>query len=177
MDSISYKMDRPDALFINGEHYLIDRSPLKYVDNGLDYTYREIYREDKTPKIIEIDGPSFDGREGRFLEDYYSYWLIKDNKLYLDSLRYIYVCCEKYSDHKVLCAEMEKFTGCKFDDSGKMFASWVTGEIYAKRVNTTPRSNDYYKEEKNFEIWLYAPLTKLIFKNGVLVAREIVTTE
>lgn len=175
-----------DMFFMDGQRYLLDRSPLAAFDG-----YEKIY---KAPGTIIAMRP-FD--VVRAEKDYMAFWAVCDGSLYLFDADYDrkrwneqIQWGETPRKKEDLLATVERTTGRKFRKNRKIAgcvpdgfsatadkaipARWVTGTLYAKRPfmtdpNTWPKAD-------SAKAWIQAPFLELTFEKGKLVATEIRTT-
>ena len=78
--------------------------------------------------------------------------------------------CTPYTYEEVK-TKMEEFTGSKFDNDNRMFASWFSGSLYI--MQPFPIGGLSYEEYKAAQIeWGLKHLRKLTLKNGKLLSAE-----
>lgn len=184
-------------LYINGEKFLISKSPLSEYGNIL---------------FNDMLGPSA-GLSFAYVWGDYSHtggqidydWTLMDGKLYMTNIHHAlpYIASPTARDaernaklyHWVIYSEdtiynrIERLTGCEFTQTqvNNEPESWTsdlqvelplsnfTGVLYAKRANTAPRpkKTDGKVEEDfpEYVKWYKEPIYKLIFENGVLITK------
>lgn len=168
--------DDTDALTIDNQRYLINKSPLNTFTG-----YKDIYPEIPKSEInFDIATDTYD-----YNMNYKPHWQIRGDSLMLTGISLntdgeftadkqcnIQLREERYK-------RMEKLVNKKFDkmsvpkedkqflsqkdSSGSMFASWVSGVYYIKPVNDT---------HLTLESWSNEPMLKLTLKDGKIVKSE-----
>ena len=175
-----------DVLFMDGQRYLLDRSPLAAFDG-----YEKIY---EAPGTVIAMRPIDVVRAGK---DYMAFWAVCDGSLCLfdadydrnrwnEPLRW----GETPRKKEDLLAAVERTAGRKFRRNRKIAgclpdefssiatkaipARWVTGTLYAKRPFTT--SPDTWPDPDSAKVWMQEPFLALTFEKGKLIAAETRTT-
>lgn len=165
-----------DAIMIDTIIYMLDRSPLVCLPNGkeLDSAFSDLYEN------YDIHEPYWGRRLPSKSFCGGCNWRIIEGKLFLEQI-FAFTPFTAEPDVEDVKMRLEKFTKCRFDAvTGTMFASWVSGELYAKIPNTILHpelrscDNPKYMEinEKRFLEWIEEPIYRLIFVNGELVSFE-----
>ena len=132
-----------DKLFIDGKEYWVSDNMLGLYGNAL-FMYQYLYGGSPTPIYAGIASP------------YGCSWLLDGKKLYMTSINAQYYA-DKYTPDEIK-KRMERFTESKFNKEERMFARFITGDIYVCAKNTiSPRS-----------------IYRLRFKKGKLVSKKIV---
>lgn len=132
-----------DKLFIQGNEYWVSDNLLGLYENAL-FIYQYLYGGSSTPIYAGIASP------------YGCSWVIDGKKLYMTSINAQYYANEYTPDE--IKQRMERFTESLFDKKGRMFARFITGDIYVSAKNSiSPRS-----------------IYRLSFKKGKLVSKKIV---
>lgn len=132
-----------DKLFIDGKEYWGSDNLLGLYENAL-FMYQYLYGSSPTPIYAGIASP------------YGCSWVLDGKKLYMTSVNAQYYANEYTLDE--IKMRMERFTESRFDKEGRMFARFITGDIYVCAKNSiSPRS-----------------IYRLSFKKGKLVSKKIV---
>ena len=147
-----------DQLYMNGQSYAMDRSPLSDFPR-----YQDIFRPDTV--LTVHPGPKFD-------KYYIVQWRLHHDSIYLQAVDYdrrIAITTKKTS---VLYPLIEKLTGRTFDASGRIFADWVNGCYRVKLPDTPipPQEMPPLKNESRH--WSMRQYVELTFRNGRLVSRK-----
>lgn len=130
-----------DKLFIDGKEYWGSDNLLGLYENAL-FMYQYLYGSSPTPIYAGIASP------------YGCSWVLDGKKLYMTSINAQYYANEYTPDE--IKKRMERFTESKFDKEGRMFAHFITGDIYVSAK----------------QILSIRSIYKLSFKNGKLVSKE-----
>ena len=150
-----------DQLYMNGQSYAMDRSPLSDFPG-----YQDIFRPDTV--LTVHPGPKFD-------KYYIVQWRLHHDSIYLQAVDYdrrIAITTKKTS---VLYPLIEKLTGRTFDASKRIFADWVNG-CYRVKLPYTPTatSQEIIPPFKIARHWQTNRHLELTFRNGRLVSRKTV---
>lgn len=175
-----------DVLFMNGQRYLLDRSPLAAFDG-----YEKIY---KAPGTVITMRPIDVVRAEK---DYMAFWVVCDGSLCLFDADYdrnrwnepirwgetprkkedLLTAVERTAGRKF--RKNRKIAGCLPDEFSSIAtkaipARWVTGTLYAKRPFTTDPNT--WPTADSAKAWIQEPFLELTFEKGKLVATEVRTT-
>lgn len=169
-----------DALIIDNNRYLINKSPLNFFEG-----YKDLYPEIPKAEInFNFATDTYD-----YHMNYKPYWSIQGDSLILTGISLntdgeFNKADKGKKQYKVQLREeryqrMEKLVNKKFDKisipsdneeflrqkntSGAMFASWVSGVYYIKPTNDNNLTS---------ESWSKAPMLKLTLKEGKIVKTE-----
>lgn len=165
--SIAGNMYFPPAEFYwNDTLYYMDRSPLAYINEK---EFLGIYPEWPVLEGLSLGNYSYRGR-------YDCVWELTGDSLFLTKIRKARISERDKEEHTPYTYEevktkMEEFTGSKFDNDNRMFASWFSGSLYI--MQPFPIGGLSYDEYKAAQIeWGLKHLRKLTFKNGKLLSAE-----
>lgn len=182
-DMIFWMKEKGDALYFDGEKWLITPSVLETYEKVTPDMYRDmVYFSSRGLNFFNW-GYYGGGMYGTFDCS----WMLKGKKLYMKELRTNRALLDGMMSEKTkeamergmlpfstdtLLIRMERATGCKFSKDSTMFMKNYTGEFYAKKANTAKRPDVKWEQNvwefPEYIAWWQEPIYKLSFKNGRL---------
>lgn len=166
-----------DRLYENGVLYLMTRSPLTPFPE-----YKKVFPE---VPLCEISYASVG--YGPLIQDknYVAEWKLVNDTLYLSDVTFLVEGWEQL-DRKEAYARIATLVHGQFDrlnsasdvapvsTEGVIYASWFTDTLYVKKARlATPL--ELSSEETSGPAWLSAPHERLVFRNGILVNRDLIS--
>lgn len=175
-----------DMIYIDGEKYLMNISPLALLQRT--ENYEKIYAK----YITAVEGVRplhFWGGAGVDVSHgWWCSWELSNKKCYLTKIKYIpmseglkkylqKVGFQPFTDD-TLYSVMSRFVGAKKDSKNRLLLKDLTGVLYVKKVNRHKRPDDFSNlsatEKQQLKEWKAEPVYELRFKNGCLVSKKAI---
>ena len=181
-DKIFWMQERGDALYIDGEMWLITPSVIEAYDDANPGMYADMLSFVHYDSFARGWGDRPSDMNGTFR----CIWMLKGKRLYMKDLQYSQTIWRKDAEGNVrplkpgqipfsmdtLLVRMERATGCEFGKDTTMFMKNFTGEFYAKKTNTAKRPDMKWGQDvwefPEYIVWWQEPIYKLSFKKGRL---------